>query len=222
MILIQVIMFFIFIEIHETENRTKINDETLYPGVDFRNGSEPLLLGAYSTWIYGNETIRLLEKKLREKDEDPFFMYLPFQAAHVPFAAPGYAIDQFDYITSSYDRQVLAAVLSLLDDTIGEIIDYLQSSKSGYLWDDSIVIVSSDNGGDVSYDASNFPLRGSKGTLFEGGVKANGFVTGGWLPDERRGQKMNALMHATDWYVDARGCWWKVKCFAGGFLLKSL
>lgn len=35
--------------------------------------------------------------------------------------------------------------------------------------------------------------------MFEGGVKSTAFVTGGYLPDERRGEEMNALMHITDW-----------------------
>ena len=30
-------------------------------------------------------------------------------------------------------------------------------------------------------------------------MRATAFITGGWLPDERRGQEMNALMHVTDW-----------------------
>jgi len=78
-------------------------------------------------------------------------------------------------------------------------VGYLQSAESGYLWDDTLVIVSTDNGGTVTVGSSNFPLRGGKKTLWEGGVRATGFVTGGWLPDERRGEEMNALMHVTDW-----------------------
>lgn len=41
--------------------------------------------------------------------------------------------------------------------------------------------------------------RGGKKTLWEGGIRATGFITGGWLPDSRRGEEFNALMHVTDW-----------------------
>ena len=41
--------------------------------------------------------------------------------------------------------------------------------------------------------------RGGKKTLWEGGIRATAFVTGGWLPEERLGQDMDALMHVTDW-----------------------
>merc|ERR1719356_586291 len=76
----------------------------------------------------------------------------------------------------------------------------MKSAESGYLWDNTLIIVSSDNGGDQTISSSNFPLRGSKATLWEGGVKALAFVTGGYLPDHRRGERMNALMHISDWY----------------------
>jgi len=31
-------------------------------------------------------------------------------------------------------------------------------------------------------------------------VKGDGFISGGWLNDDRRGKQMNDLMHVTDWY----------------------
>ena len=182
------------------KNYTKTHNGTVYAGIDFRNGTAPTMNSEYSTWIYGNETLRLMERKVADDDADPFFIYLPFQAAHIPYAAPQDVVDQFVFMGNA-KRSVLAAVLTLLDDTIGQIVDYLQSAESGHLWDDTMLIVSSDNGGNVGYFASNFPLRGGKGSMWEGGVKVNGFVNGGWLNDELRGTQMNALMHATDWFV---------------------
>ncbi len=61
---------------------------------------------------------------------------------------------------------------------------------------------STDNGGPVSQKASNYPLRGGKGTLWEGGVRGIGFVTGGNLSHVGVGgapRISNALAHITDW-----------------------
>jgi len=183
----------------EEDYFTKNFTENGYNGYDFRNGTEVSVNYGYSTYIYGEETLRILRKHVDERPDTPVFMYIPMQAPHAPFQAPTSVLEEQTLTTDN--RISLAAAVSVLDDTIGQIVDYLKSAESGNMWDDTILIISSDNGGDVDYEASNFPLRGTKGTLFEGGVKAIGLVNGGWLNDDLRGKQMNALMHSTDWFV---------------------
>ena len=48
---------------------------------------------------------------------------------------------------------------------------------------------------------NNYPLRGGKLTDFEGGIRAVTVVNGGYLPDARRGQVEQGMMHIADWYV---------------------
>ena len=48
---------------------------------------------------------------------------------------------------------------------------------------------------------NNYPLRGGKNTDFEGGIRATAFVNGGYLPDSRRGQTEDGVMHLADWYA---------------------
>ena len=61
------------------------------------------------------------------------------------------------------------------------------------------MIVSADNGG-APEAGSNYPLKGRKGTFFEGGVKALAFANGGLLPDKMRGQSSDGFIHIADWY----------------------
>ena len=185
----------------EEDYFTKNFTENGYNGYDFRNMTRVIQNHIYSTYVYRDESLRIMKKHVAEQEEDPFFLYLPFQAPHAPFQAPISAMEKVESWIESENRRKLGAAMIELDDTIGQIVDYLKSEDSGYLWDNTILIISSDNGGDTDYEASNYPLRGTKGTLYEGGVKAIGIVNGGWLNDEIRGTEMNALMHSTDWFV---------------------
>jgi arylsulfatase B/arylsulfatase I/J len=183
-------------------------------GLDLRLDEQPIWTYEYSTYLYGNETIDILDwhasnynnnvTNSNESSADPFFIYLSFQAVHTPLAAPQHIIDSFDFPNMA--RRKMAAVATVLDDVIGEIADHLQSTvvddDGATIWDNTLVVFSTDNGGDQTgvNGGNNFPLRGSKGTLWEGAIRGAGFVTGGWLPDKRRGRNMKALMHLTDWY----------------------
>ena len=169
-------------------------------GLDFRSDLETDGNNQYSTYIYGNETLKIMKEHVADNSGDPFFLYFASQAVHTPWSAPQYLLDHFAEKIVDENRQKLAAVTTVLDDTVGLIVEYMKSEESGHLWDNTLIIVSSDNGGDVTFGASNFPLRGSKATLWEGGVKATAFVTGGYLNDDRRGKRMFALMHVSDWF----------------------
>ena len=49
--------------------------------------------------------------------------------------------------------------------------------------------------------ANNWPLRGGKYSMFEGGIRANSFVSGGLLPAAVRGTTLHGLLHVSDWSV---------------------
>lgn len=140
----------------------------------------------------------------------PLFLYLPHQAVHVgnrpEKSHPQYALNQApqEYIeqyawVKDDQRRNLSAMVAVMDEAAGNITSVL---KDVGMWNDTIFIFSTDNGGPINDKASNFPLRGGKATLWEGGVRGVGFVAGGDL--ERFGfvglpRVSQGLMHVSDW-----------------------
>ena len=48
---------------------------------------------------------------------------------------------------------------------------------------------------------NNYPLKGGKAGNWEGGVRVNGFVSGGFVPPAMRGKKLEGLVAGWDWYA---------------------
>eukprot|EP01084_Bolivina_argentea_P263957 446958_1 len=183
-------------------NRSDGEDNSHNDGFDFHNNSKPVFINdTYSTYIYGNMTLDILHKYATNNDpnKSPFFIYIPFQAVHAPLQAPQNVIDSYNKTIFNYQRSVKAAMVKVLDDTIGDIIDAIKNKYK--LWDNLLLVWSTDNGGPIykGEAASNWPLRGGKQTNWEGGVRAAGFISGGYLNEKRRGQISQELMHSTDW-----------------------
>ena len=97
------------------------------------------------------------------------------------------------------DRQFYHAMVTYLDDVVGDLTAALK--KRG-MWDNLLFVTSSDNGGPVyaGGGANNYPLRGGKVSDWQGGIRVNAFVSGGYLPEKMRGQKTDGYIHLADWY----------------------
>lgn len=137
---------------------------------------------------------------LRSHDpQKPLFLFLSLQAAHTPLQVP----DSFLHHYDSQDNQLrrhYAAMLSCLDGAVGEVVEHL---KTGGFYQNSVIVYSSDNGGQPLSGGSNWPLRGGKGTYWEGGIRAVGFVHSPLLVN--KGVVSTALIHVSDWYPTLLG-----------------
>lgn len=100
-----------------------------------------------------------------------------------------------------------------VDKAVGEIVDAL---KAKGMYDDTLIIMTADNGGPIYMSGdgggNNYPLKGDsiplakcvtggKAGNWEGGIRVNGFVSGGFVPAKMRGKKLQGLVAAWDWYA---------------------
>ena len=63
----------------------------------------------------------------------------------------------------------------------------------------SVFLYRSDNGAPQS-NGNNWPLRGDKASLFEGGIRSPSFIHSPLLPDKARGTISHAFIHVSDWF----------------------
>lgn len=91
----------------------------------------------------------------------PYFLYLPHNAVHWPhYPAP-------DFVGRSKST-LLADWIMEMDANVGQLIDAVRSSGQS---DNTLVLFMSDNGGALPQGSNNTPLRGSKGSTLEGGIR---------------------------------------------------
>ncbi len=103
-----------------------------------------------------------------EKSDDPFFMYLAYNAPHAPLQAPQKYLDRTQHIYNA-TRSVYAAMILAVDDGVGRIWDELE--RQG-IDDNTMIFFLSDNGGvGIPGQTSNLPRRAFKGNMFDGGIR---------------------------------------------------
>ncbi|MCY1722073.1 sulfatase-like hydrolase/transferase [Prolixibacteraceae bacterium Z1-6] len=152
---------------------------------DWQELAKPSEKKGYTTDLIGNAAIEFIQSV--PKDE-PFFLYVPFTAPHSPFQAKDEDLEK--YPNREGDKKTYAAMIDCMDQNIGRILASLEDR--GQL-DNTFILFCSDNGG-VKKVADNSPHRGSKLTVYEGGINVvaaarwpAGNISGGKIIKERVG-----------------------------------
>lgn len=133
--------------------------------------------GRYLTDVLTDHACDFLDRH----ESNPFFLMLTYSAPHSPFQAPQHLIDH--YLNQGYERITATtyAMIEAMDGGIGRVLDSLDTLG---LADDTIVMFTSDNGpaffnppfmldpGEEPFNERfNAGLKGSKGWVYEGGIR---------------------------------------------------
>ena len=139
----------------------------------------------------------------------PWFIQVAFTAVHVPIQEPEQWVEPYADEIENESRRRYAGCATHMDHTIGEMITALEETDQ---LEDTLIIFTSDNGGSGpwkptglypgQYDpcpvlGNNAPLRGGKGTVFEGGIRVPAFVH--WHKTLPAGKRVSDPVHIVDW-----------------------
>lgn len=133
-----------------------------------RRNEEPVHPEGHATDIFTDWTIDYLED--RKETEKPFFLFLAYNAPHTPIQPPEDWLAKVKAREEGIDdtRAALVALIEHLDDGVGRVVETLE--KEG-LRENTVVVFTSDNGGQDNVGARNAPLRGAKQDMWEGGIR---------------------------------------------------
>jgi arylsulfatase B len=154
----------------------------------------------YSTYLLTTRALRVLEE---HDTSTPFFLLMAYANTHEPLQVPDVYRDAYPASVregAAADWLSFQAMATALDDSIGQLVDKLRDRQ---MWASSLIVWTSDNGAAVytGGGGNNFPLRGGKGSNFEGGVRVPTVVSGGFLPRSRWNVSYEGVTHLADFYA---------------------
>ncbi len=133
----------------------------------------------YLTDNLTEHAVNFIGEQATNKDSKPFLLYFCEFAVHSPLQAPKEDIDYFEKKATKgwngHNNPTYAAMIRKLDESVGRIFNKLKETG---LDENTIIVFMADNGG-ISWDeksklgrtTSNFPLKGGKAMLYEGGIR---------------------------------------------------
>lgn len=148
---------------------------TPYYNVELKDGPK----GEYLTDRLVDETIQFID----QKNESPFFAYLSFYSIHTPLIPKKEVLQR--------EKSKYNAMIYSMDEALGKLLKYLKDQN---LKKDTLIVFTSDNGG----HRPQKPLRGSKGQVFEGGIRVP--LVYSWPDKIKAGSICNSPVSCEDFF----------------------
>jgi arylsulfatase len=180
--------------LYENEHRLYLNNDTVQPHLRLEKGADSLDENSYSRFTLNEYAPDIMHTKaldfISDNKDNPFFLYYATPIPHLPLQAPKKWVDYYRnkfgdedplvrtwYYPNRYPRATYAAMISYLDQQVGELITKL---KDLGIYDNTLIIFTSDNGptyidADTKWFESAKPFQTktgrTKGHVYEGGIR---------------------------------------------------
>ncbi|MDW7692178.1 sulfatase-like hydrolase/transferase [Flammeovirgaceae bacterium SG7u.111] len=152
----------------------------------------------YLTDALSHEAVRFVKESAQ--DDQPFFLYLAYNAPHVPLEAKQEDLEKYSHIEDE-KRRTYAAMVHAVDRGVGEVVESLKATGQ---YENTLIVFLSDNGGKLDYGgATNYPLKEGKGSAYEGGYRVPMFFH--WPENVPAGQRFDHPVSAIDFYPTFAG-----------------
>jgi len=162
---------------------------------DLWNGWEPYFDNqTHITDLLNQEALNVIEAHAADDNKEPFFLFLAHTAPHDPLLPAPRHLQKCGHILNRA-RRLSCGMVAGIDEGVGQIVEML---KSKGMLDNTIIAYSHDNGGVPYAGALNYPLKGGKATVYEGGVKSPGFIFAPKLFKTPRDHE--GLFHVSDFF----------------------
>jgi len=157
--------------------------------LDWHRNFETCRDKGYTTDLIGEKAARFI----RESSVDnPFFIYVAFNAPHLPLQAKEKDIIKYEHIQDEKKR-IYAAMVNSMDQEIGKILKAIEDKG---ISDETFVLFFSDNG--ATHYGDNSPWRRGKGSVYEGGIRVPAVVR--WPSGIQGGRSIDDMMGYIDVY----------------------
>ncbi len=182
------------VHLYKNENRLYLNNDTVKPYIGLEESADPFDMASYSKFNLNEYAPTVMQKEvlafIENNKDKPFFIYYATPIPHLPLQAPKKWIDYYvnkfgdeeplvkaSYYPSRYPRATYAAMISYLDEQVGDLVSKL---KELGIYENTLIIFTSDNGptyvdADTKWFGSANPFQTktgrTKGHLYEGGIR---------------------------------------------------
>ena len=133
---------------------------------------------------------------MQENQAKPFFLYFSHYAVHTPLQAKKAMIGKYEAIPKAkrQGNPTYAAMVESVDESVGRVMKKLEELD---LAENTLVIFTSDNGG-FARATNHSPLRGNKGSYYEGGIRVPLVIS--WPGVAKPGRVAHAPVISMDFY----------------------
>lgn len=166
----------------------------VFRGYDLRSNESVSYegVGEYSANLYSRKAVEVIHNHV---GKDPMFLYLAMQSIHKPIQVPEVYSRRYQPYGKLTRESRRKGMITALDEAIRNVTRALKQKK---MFKDTVIIFLSDNGG--TEKDSNWPLRGRKNSVWEGGTRSVAFLNYPRMAKKYRGKSSDELFHIVDWY----------------------